>query len=44
MIKKSQLLKYFSDFGKVEKIISKFDQSNIAKGYCFVKFVSSESA
>ena len=42
--KKSVLYKYFSKFGKIDKIISQFDKSKNAKGYCFIKFVNASSA
>lgn len=42
--KKSVLYNYFSTFGQVEKIISQFNRSKNAKGYCFIKFVNAISA
>lgn len=42
--RKHVLFKYFSKFGKVEKIINHFNKKNNAQGYCFIKYEQAESA
>ena len=44
LTQKEELFNYFSRFGEIKRIITKFDDQGTAKGYCFIKFYEVSSA